>query len=245
MSFQFFEYVILAAMVNIFGGVIIFFKKRWSEKGLNALMAISAGLLLSITILDIIPEVIEVNTYSPIFILLGFLVLFILHQYSRSEINDGKGTLNHSKTTIKGTMFGMIVHTFIDGFSISTGFELDFNVGLTIFIAIILHKLPDGFTISSLIFSLSNNRKKAITASILLGLSTIIGGIVGLVFTQFYIPNEGVIAIILSFTAGILLYVSASEIIPEVSEKRDKSTSWFVSLGILIYYLLIIMLNQL
>ncbi|WP_337035707.1 ZIP family metal transporter [Paenibacillus illinoisensis] len=68
----------------------------------------------------------------------------------------------HRKSNIIGAMAGMLVHTFFDGLSIAASFTVDFRLGITVFIAVLLHKIPDGITISSIIFIITGNRNKAL-----------------------------------------------------------------------------------
>ncbi|MGF9711874.1 MULTISPECIES: ZIP family metal transporter [Paenibacillus] len=147
-------YVFLAAAANVIGGLVFVLKRDWSRSGLNALMALSARLLIAIAILDFIPESLEHDSSSPIFILIGVLAIYFFQQYVAGHFHFGEEThaSQHEKSTAVGAMTGMLIHTFFDGLSIAASFEVDFRLGITVFIAVLLHKIPDGLTISSIIF---------------------------------------------------------------------------------------------
>lgn len=70
---EIFFFVLIAAFANVLGGFVIFLKKDWSRKSLKSLMALSTGILFAITIMDLIPEAIEIDKSSPIYIVIGFL----------------------------------------------------------------------------------------------------------------------------------------------------------------------------
>jgi ZIP family zinc transporter/zinc and cadmium transporter len=232
--------VILAALANIAGGLIIFIKKEWSKRALGALMAVSAGLLLSIAVLDLIPDVMESHTVSPVFILIGLLIIFFIQQWAAPHFHHGEDVHSgaQSKSAVTGSVVGMIVHTFFDGFSIVASFEVDIRLGITVLIAIFLHKIPDGVTISSIVFSFSRNKKRAVEAAVLMGVATLVGGFCAWLVTGFYFPNEAALSIALSVTAGIFLYVAATDLLPVINGARDRLMSLFFFLSILAYFIL-------
>lgn len=246
MSWTIIGYVILAAAANVVGGLIIFLKRDWSERGVSALMALSAGLLIAITVLDLIPEVMKRNESSPIFILGGLVFLFLIQQYVAPRVTkrDGKESDGPNRA-VAGSVLGMVVHAFFDGFSIITSFGLNFSLGLTVFIALLLHKIPAGVTVSSLVFSLTLDKKRGLISTVFMAISTLVGGSVGFILTDIYLPNEGTLALILAVTAGILLYVGAADLLPSVAAKRDRLVSWFVVIGIVIFFLLQQIIGQL
>lgn len=233
-------YVFLAAAANVIGGLVFVLKRHWSRKSLNALMALSAGLLIAIAILDFIPESLEHDSSSPIFILLGVLAIYFFQQYVAGYFHFGEEThaTQHEKSTAVGAMAGMLIHTFFDGLSIAASFEVDFRLGITVFIAVLLHKIPDGLTISSIIYILSKNRTKAMGAALLLGISTLAGALTAFIFADYYLPGEQTVAVAIAFSAGVFLYVAATDLLPVVNASGDRRAALFFFIGILLYFLL-------
>ncbi len=233
-------FVFLAAIANIFGGLIILLKRNWSRRGLNALMALSAGLLLSIAIMDLIPEAIEVEPNAPIFILIGVMALFFFQQFVASHFHFGEETHHHGneKSAVVGAFTGMLIHTFFDGLSIVASFEVDHRLGITVLIAVLLHKIPDGLTISSIVLALLGDKRKAIYAAVLLGLSTILGAASAYILLGLPIPHEQMIAIAISFTAGIFIYVAGTDLLPVVNKSEDRPVASLFFIGILLYFVL-------
>ena len=222
-------YVLLAAAANVAGGLLIMLKRSWSEHDSYALMALSAGLLFAIAVMAIMPEAIELHESSPIFIILGFGLFFLIQQLFSSHDH----TLTGQRTRV--VMFGMLLHTFLDGVSIVMGFQMDKGIGLVVLFAVLLHKVPDGMTLSSIIYTKSRNRRKAVYASYLLGLSTIAGALVTLSASRFFATDPVLLPIALSLTAGMFLYIVTIDLLPAVRAFKDKSVSIYFFYGILLY----------
>lgn len=235
-----FIFVLLAALANIIGGLIIFVKKDWSRRGLLGLMALSSGLLFALTILDLLPEVIPSSSLSPIFILLGILCIFFFQQFVATHFHFGEEVhqSSHSNSTVIGAFGGMLIHTFFDGFSIVASFEVNIQLGVTVLIAILIHKIPDGLTISSIVLSSSNNKKKALWSTFSTSLSTILGACAALILSQFSLPQEEMTTLALSFSAGIFLYVAGTDLLPVVNASDDRKVSFIFFVGVLLYFIL-------
>jgi ZIP family zinc transporter/zinc and cadmium transporter len=235
-----FIYVALAAAANIAGGLVILIKKDWSRRGMMGLMALSSGLLISLTVVDLLPEVIPNHRLSPIFILLGILCIFFFQQFMASHFHFGEETHehHHSQSTMIGAFGGMVLHTFFDGFSIVASFEVNVQLGVTVLIAVLLHKIPDGLTISSIVLTASKSKKMAAYASILLGLSTVAGALGAVLLHVFDLPQETLTILALSFSAGIFLYVGGTDLLPIVNAQDDRLLSIIFFLGIVLYFVL-------
>jgi len=233
-------FVILASIANILGGLVIFLKRDWSRRGLNSLMALSAGLLLSIAILDLVPEAIEIHSFSPKFMLLGIMAIFFFQQFVASHFHFGEEIHKErkSKTAVLGSFLGLLIHTFFDGLAIVVSFQVDLRLGITVFIAVLLHKIPDGLTISSIVFVIFQDKKKAVWAATLLGISTILGAVTALALAGVALPYEQITAMAISFTAGIFIYVAGTDLLPAVNAVEDRLVALFFFLGILLYFVL-------
>lgn len=141
---------------------------------------------------------------------------------------------------------GFMIHTFFDGVAIAAASQINSETGLLVFIAVFLHKFPEGFTTTSLVLAAGKSWKKAFIATNVVGLTTLIG-----VLGYFLFGNLlGVsVAYALPVATGVTLYVAASDLIPEVNHHGGKNplVSLFVFAGValffLIHYLLHILLG--
>jgi ZIP family zinc transporter/zinc and cadmium transporter len=121
-----------------------------------------------------------------------------------------------------------MVHTFFDGVAIGAGFQVSSTTGILIFLAVLLHKIPDGFTISSMALSSGFSRSMAFNASVLLGLATV-GGVLAVLLTGTS-PSYA-----LPISAGATLYVAASDLMPEVNREPGVRLAIVVFLGVALF----------
>jgi zinc transporter ZupT len=132
---------------------------------------------------------------------------------------------------------GLWIHTFFDGVSIASAFLINFKVGILVFIAILLHKMPEGFTVASIMLAAGRSARAALIATAAIGAATLAGVIaIGILDTR--MSNS--IGYALPFSAGVTLYVAASDLIPEVNhkEERNPTVSIVVFGGVALFYLL-------
>ena len=207
-----------AALASILGGVIVT-SHKWALKSLRYLMAVGAGFMLGAVFLEMIPESIQRNGSAAALVLLGYLIVHMFEHTFASHLHFGEET-HHDEVTdpVVGitALIGMLVHTFFDGVAIGAAFGISGTVGLLVFIAVFLHRVPDGFTIASILVTAGYSNTKAIVATAALGLSTVVG-----VLVLSVVP--GMNAYALPVSAGSLLYVAATDLMPEVN--RDKGVT--------------------
>jgi zinc transporter ZupT len=114
---------------------------------------------------------------------------------------------------------GLLIHTFFDGVSIAAASLIDLRIGFLVFIAVFLHKFPEGFTIGSMVLAAGKGFRQVLLATSVIGAATLIG-----VLTFYLIGSriEGSVAYALPLAAGVTLYVAASDLIPEVNHHGGK-----------------------
>ncbi|HLM03171.1 MAG TPA: ZIP family metal transporter, partial [Pyrinomonadaceae bacterium] len=139
---------------------------------------------------------------------------------------------------------GLMIHTFFDGVSIAAASQIDYKAGLLVFIAVFLHKFPEGFTIASMILAAGKNFREVFLATSLVGLTTFIG-VVGFLLVGQNI--EFAINYALPVACGVTLYVAASDLIPEVNHHGGKRplVSLSVFAGVALFFLLHFLLHAL
>jgi ZIP family zinc transporter/zinc and cadmium transporter len=146
------------------------------------------------------------------------------------------GEETHAKTehlgrrTFVTATVGMVIHSFFDGVAIGSGFVLDPALGWLLFLAIALHKLPDGFTIASLALASGRTPSGALGAVLTLAVATLAGTVVA---TQV----AGWAAAALAISAGVAIYVAATDLMPEVNRERDIRWSLLFFTGVAAFYL--------
>ncbi len=122
-------------------------------------------------------------------------------------------------------LFGLIIHTFFDGIAIASGFLVSNWLGWVIFIAVFLHKIPEGFTAASIMLASGRSKRAAWVASAILGLATVAGVLAMAAF-------KTSVKIGLPLSAGVTLYVAASDLVPEVNREPGIKMAAVVFLGV-------------
>jgi zinc transporter ZupT len=112
-------------------------------------------------------------------------------------------------------LLGLSIHAFFDGVVMAAGLLTSYRLGMVLFLAVFLHKIPEGFTIASIMLSAGRDRRAAWRATLLIAIATL-AGILMVAVTQ------PAIRYALPFSAGVTLYVAASDLIPEVNHAHDQ-----------------------
>ena len=223
-----------AAAANVFGGAIIV-QKHWDRSYLKYFVALGAGFMLATAIVEIFPASLELRGKSaPFLVLVGYLIVHLFEHTVTPHFHFGEET--HRDAFVHGhrgysVLLGLIIHTFFDGIAIASGFIVSDWLGWVIFLAIFLHKIPEGFTIASVMLASGQSRSIAWGASILLGASTLAG-----VLTMALFRHQ--VSFGLPLSAGVTIYVAASDLMPEVNREPGVKMALVVFLGVGLLFLL-------
>jgi len=231
MSRSAFAYTLLAALANVAGAAAVASRSRWSLPTLEKLVALSAGFMVSVALLDLAPEAIEQHgAGAGLLILIGYLLVHLTQHTLVPHFHFGEEVHEVTKAVSMSALAGLLLHTFVDGVAITSGFEVRASLGFLVFVAILLHKLPEGLAISSIFLASGSSRRKALLAGAALGVATIIGGLT----TELFAPlgKYG-----LGLAAGVSLYVGASNLVPEFQAKRDWKLQGSFFGGCALYFL--------
>ena len=197
------------------------------RKRLHYIMSFTAGVLLGVAFFDILPEAFTLISenhlaITPLFVALvsGFLLFHILekliaiHHAHETEYADHK----HPSIGLFGAT-GLSFHSFLDGVGIGLGFHVSPHVGTLVAIAVIAHDFSDGLNTVTIMLSNKNTTKRSFTLLLIDAVTPILGVLSTYLFA---IPNSALL-LYLGFFAGFLLYIGASDLLPEA---HSKHSSW-------------------
>ena len=222
-----------AAGANVVGGLLVTIKRLWDDFLLKYFIALGAGFMLGAAFLGMMPESVRLTDIAPILILVGYLMIHFFEHTLARHFHFGEETHVEMVLAPSASIFaltGLLIHTFFDGVSIASGFHVGTGLGVLIFVAVALHKIPEGFTVGSIMLAAGRSRRTAIASSTALGLSTIFG-----VLCASYL--KGLLVYRLALSAGVMIYVAASDLIPEVNRERGVLMALMVFVGVLLFYL--------
>lgn len=227
-------YSFLAGAATLAGAVFVLKNKSLDQKKTIYLISFSAGVLLSLALVDIIPEASELNPSGYFYAaLVSFTVLYFLEQRIMMHSCAEDKCEHHHFEKGKGLMglWGIFLHSMVDGALIGVGFEVSPVLGLTTTLAVLIHKIPDGVSVTSIMLHSGFTRKDIQKGAFLVAMATPLGAIVSyLLLSQ---VSEGILGLALGLSAGTFLYISASDLIPETHNKFSPWNSLYVILGIL------------
>jgi ZIP family zinc transporter/zinc and cadmium transporter len=223
-----------AAAANVFGGAVIV-QKHWERSYLRYFVALGAGFMLATALVEMVPESLALaGRNGALLVLAGYLLVHFFehtitpHFHYGEETHSDEYVHSHRRVSV---LFGLIIHTFFDGIAITAGFLVSPFLGWIIFIAIFLHKIPEGFTVTSVMLASGLSNRRSWFASVLLGLSTLAG-----VFTMAI--GQHAVSYGLPIAAGVTIYVAASDLIPEVNREPGVKMALVVFIGVAAMFLL-------
>jgi zinc and cadmium transporter len=235
----------LAAAANLAGGFFVV-GRQWSREYLKYFIALGAGFMLAVALVDMVPESLRLASVRPyviypqvvgagnewgevmLLVLGGYLLVHFFEHTLAPHFHFGEETHIEEMTAAHvgyAAVLGLAIHTFFDGVAIASGLLVSESLGVLIFVAIFLHKLPEGFTVASLMIASGQGRRAAFWASAVLAAATLAG--VGLMLLW-----RGQVRIALPVSAGVTLYVAASDLIPEVNHEHSPRWALLVFLGV-------------
>src|ERR1700694_4195025 len=196
-------YTAIAASANVIGAAAVVSHSRWSVRALDNMVALSAGFMVSVALLDLAPDAILTHgANSALVILIGYLLVHLTQHTLAPHFHFGEEVHQVSKVASFSALAGLMLHTFVDGVAIASGFGVSQALGMLVFLAILLHKLPEGLAISSLFLASGESRRAALLASGALAVSSLLGALLTL-----QVPLLGEYG--LPLAAGVTLYVGA------------------------------------
>jgi ZIP family zinc transporter/zinc and cadmium transporter len=206
-------YGVAAAGANVLGAVTVVARVRWGVRTLDAMLSFAAGFLISVSIVDLFPDsIVAAGPVAPAVVLGGYLLVHLTQHTIGRHFHFGEETHAVSEVVSMSALIGLLMHTFVDGVAVASGFRVSTGLGALVFVAVLLHKFPEGLAISSLFLAAGAGRGKAILAALVLGVMTVIG----LAVTDQWsvLQTYG-----LALSAGVTLYVGASNLVPEFRDR--------------------------
>lgn len=226
-----FIYGLLSGVATIAGIYLVLAKESWARKNSVYLISFSAGVLLATAIGHLLPEAEILQPNALIWFLISFVFFYIVeHGLILHACNEGHSCeVHHPIDRIAIT--GMGIHSLLDGIIIGVGFEISASLGLIATLSVLLHRLPDGIAMTSVLLHSDYSRKKTLFYTWIVALAAPVGAIL----SYFFLGNvsEEPLGILVALAAGSFLYVAASDLIPEIHRKSRFANIILVILGII------------
>lgn len=231
---------ILVSLISLSGFFLLaFLKEEKLNNILLFLVSLSAGALLGDVFIHILPEAVNKGNNDNLFLIVLFsmALFFIIEKvFHWRHCHEGRCEV-HSFGYMN--LLGDFIHNFIDGVLIASTFVVDIKLGVITTFAILLHELPQEMGDFAVLLYSGIKKDKVLLLNYLVSLSSVAGGIFG-----FYLTGLGgnIISILLPIAAGNFLYISTTDLIPEIKNEKNLKRSriafvWFL-VGVLMMYAL-------
>ncbi len=222
-----------AAVANVLGGLLVV-QRTWPRALLKYFIAVGCGFMLATALLEMMPEGLRVAAeWGLPLVLGGYLLVHFFEHTLTGHFHFGEEV--HTEEMVQPqvgytVLFGLVIHAFFDGIAITSGFLVSTWLGVVVFVAVFLHKLPDGFTVASVMLASGHSARRALESAGAMGLATVAGVAVMWLL-------RGQLSYGLPLATGATLYVAASDLMPEVNREPGILMAVWVFIGVLLMLL--------
>lgn len=237
---------VLTCFSTLLGGV---FAVRY-RKNIGILGAFAAGVLITTSLVDILPQTFRLATSVNVLIedmmvltVIGFLFLYIISRLINSHVFSKNGEYTEVKHPLGGIFATseLSLHSFIDGLAIGFGLEADFHVGVIIAFAVICHDFTDGLSTVTVMLNSSNSLKNSLRMLFLDAIAPVLGAVA----TVFFQLPQYYLVLIMPFFAGGFLYLGASDLLPQAHENNPPAlTVALCTVGCVLIFILTFILTR-
>ena len=221
----------LACGVTTIGITVISKYEQWGREHSAYFVSFAAGVLISVSFIHIIPKSFGMNSSAPVFLLVGYLAVYLSNRFLNLYICHEYECAEYAVGIIP--MLGIGFHSFIDGVIYSVAFNVSIFTGVLAAIGMILHEFPEGIVTFVLLerggFSRRKSTKYAFLAA---AISTPLGTLVSYPFINNI--KQSTLGNLLAVSAGALVYVGASHLLPAVEKENQRYSVLALAAGVLV-----------
>ncbi|ABR50343.1 zinc/iron permease [Alkaliphilus metalliredigens QYMF] len=221
-------YSFFAGISTSLGVVVLIIFGKPSEKVLATLLGFAGGIMLAISVFELMPESVALGSMTSA--LIGFLLgagmmygldMVLPHSHMSDSDNlvvENEGNLQSVENPMLRVgyliLFGIALHNLPEGLAIGAGLEASPELGIAIAVAIALHNIPEGLAMAGPLKAGGLSSMKIFLFTLVAGLMTPLGTAIGLLFFRI---SPVFIGGSLAFAAGAMIYIVNDELIPQAN----------------------------
>jgi zinc and cadmium transporter len=227
---------LLGGTVALVGGFIFLFNKKWSRVLTKYSIPFAAGVLITVSLIGLLPEVVhEIGERGFLIVLITFFGAYLFEQFAcelhHHDHDHGEG--DGCSTSIPLVIVGDTLHNFIDGVAIAASYLVSPGLGLVAAMSTLLHEVPHEIGDFGILLKAGWKKRKILMVNLLSSLFTVVGALM----VYFMNLDRAVVGNLLAVAAGMFLYLGASDFLPHASEgSSKKKTVLVLLLGVLVMY---------
>lgn len=227
----------MAALVTSIGIYVIRRFEQWGRKNTIYFICFAAGVLISVSFLHIIPRAFSMNSNAPFYLLAGYLGLHLFNRFINAFVCDKASDAQYGIGLVP--MLGIGFHSFIDGFIYSITFTVSIFTGLLAATGMVLHEFPEGI-ITYLLLKRGGfgDKTSLLFAFFAAALTTPLGMLVS--YPLISKIDESLLGALLAFSAGALVYVGATHLLPQTETEQKRYSLLALGAGILVAVVIIL-----
>ena len=220
-----------AMVVNTIGIFLMSKNEKWTLKNKEYFMCFAAGVLISAPLIVTFPNAVEKNNYAGLAALSGFLLIFITNRLIKWKTKQKELAFGIT------ALIGIAIHSFVDGVIYSVTFHVSPIVGIASGIGLVAHEFAEGVITYSFLLNSGVNRKKAfLYAFLVAGLTTPVGAL--LAYPVVNILNNSLLGVAMGVVTGVMIYLSASHLLPAVNSEEKKHSYIAFAMGVVLTIIL-------
>lgn len=227
---------IMAGLVTTVGILSVRYFEGWAQRQSIYFIAFAAGVLISVSLLHIVPESFDMVPNAPFYLLGGYLFLYLFNRFICAFVCEQRPDIHYGLGLVP--LIGIGLHSFIDGFVYSIAFSVSTFTGWLTTIGMVLHEFPEGIiTYLLLLRGGFQQRTSLLLAFIAAGLTTPLGTLISYPFISELKPP--LLGTLLAISGGALLYVGATHLLPQAEHERRRFTVLALIAGVLIAIIIV------
>jgi len=221
----------LAAAVTSTGIFTIRRCEKWAQQNSTYFVCFAAGVLIAASFLHIIPKAFSMNPRAPIYLLAGYILLHLFNRFITAYVCEKDPESQLAIGLVP--MLGIGIHSFIDGFIYSITFTISVFTGILATTGMVLHEFPEGIITYLLLLRSGVSERTALLLSFLAAaVSTPLGMLVSYPFISQI--DQPLLGALLSMSAGALVYVGATHLLPQAEKEAKKYSLVALAGGVLV-----------
>lgn len=226
----------LAALVTSIGIYVIRRFERWGRENSIYFVCFAAGVLISVSFMHIVPKAFSMNAHAPFYLFGGYMGLHLFNRFINAFVCDKNADERYAIGLVP--MVGIGLHSFIDGFIYSITFTVSMFTGVLAATGMVLHEFPEGIITYLLLVRAGFRERLAwLLAFVAAAATTPLGMLVSYPYISRI--DKPFLGALLAFSAGALLYVGATHLLPQAEAEHKRYSLLALGAGVLIALIII------
>ena len=220
---------LLAGLVTTIGILVVRRFDEWGQQNSSYFASFAAGVLISVSFLHLVPKSLDLNDQAPVYLLAGYLLMHFLNRFVTAQVCDRPINADYAVGLV--AMIGIGFHSLIDGAIYSITFTVSIFTGFVAGLGMIMHEFPEGIVTYILLLRGGIKERSAFWLAFLAAaLTTPLGTLVSYPFIS--VIEQPFLGALLGLSAGALIYVGATHLLPAVEREPRKYSLVALSAGI-------------